>query len=61
MVDANVVSLKLRELADRISRVRLHGQPDSDADPELIHAAAAHGLGDLERYAAEVGAWMSRR
>ena len=140
MVDANVVSLKLRELADRISRVRIHGQPDaeslarnrdaldlvsfnlllavqacldiashviseegwepastlagaferlsergvisqaparalrraaglrnvvahgySDADPELIHAAAAHGLADLERYAAEVSAWMSRR
>ena len=33
----------------------------ADTDPLTIHAAAVEGLPDLERFAAEVSAWVSRR
>jgi uncharacterized protein YutE (UPF0331/DUF86 family) len=140
MVDVNLVSAKLRELAEKIARVRNHCPPDAaalaadqdalelvafnlmlgvqtcsdiashliadegwpasptlskafqelhrqgvlteevaaalgraagfrnriahgyaDTDPLTIHGAAANGLPDLERFAAEVSAWISRR
>jgi uncharacterized protein YutE (UPF0331/DUF86 family) len=140
VVDTNLVAAKLRELAERIARVRLHCPPEAadlaadadaldlvsfnlmlavqacvdlashlisdedwspaetyaeafqrlhehgvlsretadilgsatglrnvvahgyaDVDPELIHRAAVHGLADLERFAAEVSAWIKSR
>jgi uncharacterized protein YutE (UPF0331/DUF86 family) len=33
----------------------------ADTDPLTIHGAAVNGLPDLERFAAEVSAWISRR
>jgi uncharacterized protein YutE (UPF0331/DUF86 family) len=33
----------------------------ADADAELIHDAAMHGLVDLERFAAEVASWLQSR
>lgn len=140
MVDANLVTAKLRDLSERIARVRSHCPPDAtalaadqdalelvafnlmlgvqacsdiashlisdeswpaaptlagafqelhrqgilteevagalgraagfrnriahgyaDTDPLTIHNAAVNGLPDLERFAAEVSAWISRR
>jgi uncharacterized protein YutE (UPF0331/DUF86 family) len=42
-----------------LRNVIAHGY--ADADPEQIFDAATDGLADLERFAAEVGAWMARR
>ncbi|MDP9121009.1 MAG: DUF86 domain-containing protein [Acidobacteriota bacterium] len=140
MIDADVIAAKLRELADRIARVKEHCPPDAsslaadrdtldlvsfnlmlavqvcldvashliadegwppptsmgeafqrlgehgvltrttaealrgaaglrnlvaygyaEASPDLLHAAAAGGMADLERFALEVGGWVRDR
>ncbi len=45
--------------AASLRNVIAHGY--SKADHLRIHSAAVHGLADLERFAAEVSAWVSRQ
>jgi hypothetical protein len=60
MVDINVISRKLTQLSLRMAKVRMH----CPADPEDIAEDSDElmtGLGDLERFAKEVGAWVQKR
>jgi len=45
--------------ATGLRNVVAHGY--AEVDPELIHGAAVHGLGDLERFSREVSAWVEGR
>jgi uncharacterized protein YutE (UPF0331/DUF86 family) len=54
-----------RETADALRRaaalrnIVAHGY--AEANPDLLYSAAAGGLADLQRFAAEVSAWLRKR
>jgi len=50
-----------RSLRDAIGLRNIVAHGYSGVDPEQIHAAATAGMADLERFAAEVSAWVEGR
>jgi uncharacterized protein YutE (UPF0331/DUF86 family) len=62
LFEHGVISQGVADMLGRATGLRnvvAHGY--AGVDPEQIHRAATEGLADLERFASEVGAWVSGR